>query len=251
MQRILQGLQRLAVPVAWLALLAAVAALSLLAAAGPGFRLEWWELGTGFSMMRWGAWLGMGAAVLGLAAGAALLWLGPRRAALYAALAVLIGAMTAVVPYNWREQARSVPPIHDITTDTDNPPPFVAIAPLREDAPNPVEYPGEETAQAQREAYPDIRPVWTEHGPEAVFSAALNVANRLGWELVESDAEDGRIEATDTTRWFGFKDDVVIRVRPADGGSRIDVRSLSRVGRGDAGTNAKRIRAYLDALKVG
>ena len=70
----------------------------------------------------------------------------------------------------------------------------------------------------------------------------------MGWDLVEANATAGRIEATDTTFWFGFKDDVVIRVTPADGGSRVDVRSLSRVGGGDAGTNAKRIRAYLDLL---
>lgn len=70
----------------------------------------------------------------------------------------------------------------------------------------------------------------------------------MGWDLVAADATAGRIEATDTTFWFGFKDDVVIRVRPADGGSRVDVRSLSRVGVGDVGTNAKRIRAYLDVL---
>jgi len=72
----------------------------------------------------------------------------------------------------------------------------------------------------------------------------------MGWDLVAADATAGRIEATDTTFWFGFKDDVVIRVRPAHGGSRVDVRSLSRVGVGvgDVGTNAKRIRAYLDVL---
>ncbi len=70
----------------------------------------------------------------------------------------------------------------------------------------------------------------------------------MGWEIVAADSTAGRIEATATTAWFGFKDDVVIRVRPANGGSRVDVRSLSRVGVGDVGTNAKRIRAYLGVL---
>ena len=66
--------------------------------------------------------------------------------------------------------------------------------------------------------------------------------------LVAAEAADGRIEATDTTFWFGFKDDVVVRVQPADNGSRIDVRSESRVGKSDVGTNARRIRAYLAKL---
>ncbi len=72
----------------------------------------------------------------------------------------------------------------------------------------------------------------------------------MGWDLVAADAAAGRIEATDTTFWMGFKDDLVIRVRATDGGSQVDVRSLSCVGGGDVGANAKRIRAYLKALKV-
>jgi uncharacterized protein (DUF1499 family) len=70
----------------------------------------------------------------------------------------------------------------------------------------------------------------------------------MGWEIVDSDPERGRIEATATTFWFGFKDDVVVRVRPASEGSRIDVRSVSRVGRSDVGTNAERIEEYLEKL---
>jgi uncharacterized protein (DUF1499 family) len=74
-------------------------------------------------------------------------------------------------------------------------------------------------------------------------------AEGMGWEVVGRDADTGRIEAVDTTRWFGFKDDIAIRVTPAGAGSRIDVRSKSRVGRGDLGTNARRIRAYLQRLQ--
>ena len=67
----------------------------------------------------------------------------------------------------------------------------------------------------------------------------------MGWEIVGSNAEEGRIEATDTTLWFGFKDDVVVRIQPRGDESLVDVRSLSRVGKSDVGTNAQRIRAYL------
>ena len=100
----------------------------------------------------------------------------------------------------------------------------------------------------QRAAYPDVQPAILNVPPAQAFERALAAVHDMGWEVVKADATEGRIEATDTTFWFGFKDDVVIRVGPTDGGSRVDVRSLSRVGVGDAGTNAKRIRAYLKAL---
>jgi uncharacterized protein (DUF1499 family) len=109
-------------------------------------------------------------------------------------------------------------------------------------------YPGAETAAKQQSGYPDIRPLELGVPPDAAFARALDAAKSTGWEIVASDAARGRIEATATTPWFGFHDDVVIRVTPTPTGSRIDVRSLSRVGKGDFGTNAKRIRAYLAKL---
>jgi uncharacterized protein (DUF1499 family) len=76
----------------------------------------------------------------------------------------------------------------------------------------------------------------------------LAAARAQGWEIVAAVPAEGRIEATDTTRFFGFKDDIVIRVKAEGAGSRVDVRSLSRVGKSDVGKNASRIRAYLIAL---
>jgi hypothetical protein len=245
----LDFLKRLVLATVALAMLAALLAAGMLLIAGPGYRLEWWELGPAFDLLRRGAYLGLSAALLAAVAGGLALWLGRRRTATVALVAVLVGAIAVTIPYNWRAQARSVPPIHDISTDTTNPPEFVAIAPLREDAPNPVEYAGEETARAQHEGYPDIRTVWTERPPGDVFSAAVEVVTRMGWELVETDAGEGRIEATDITRWFGFKDDVVIRLTADQGGTLIDVRSKSRVGTSDVGTNAERIRAFLRRLE--
>jgi uncharacterized protein (DUF1499 family) len=82
-----------------------------------------------------------------------------------------------------------------------------------------------------------------------VFERALAAVEALDWELVAAVPAEGRIEATDTTFWFRFKDDVVIRIRPAGAsGAVIDARSLSRVGGGDAGTNARRLRAFFAAL---
>ena len=100
----------------------------------------------------------------------------------------------------------------------------------------------------QHEAYPDIEPVILTVEPSVAFNTALNAAEEMGWEIVASEADEGRIEATATTTWFGFKDDVVIRVEPHARGSRIDVRSKSRVGRGDVGANAERIRSYVERL---
>ena len=105
-------------------------------------------------------------------------------------------------------------------------------------------------AAQQREAYPDLQPAMLDAPPAEAFERALAAVYRMRWQLVQADEPAGRIEATDTTFWFGFKDDVVIRVRPDGGGSRIDVRSLSRVGGGDAGTNAARIREYVETVSA-
>ena len=85
--------------------------------------------------------------------------------------------------------------------------------------------------------------------PKEAFTRALAVAQDRGWEIVSADESTGRIEATDTTQWFGFKDDVVVRLTAWGTGTRVDVRSVSRVGRGDVGTNARRIEEYLDSLQ--
>lgn len=234
---------------AHIAVLLAVIAAALLLAAGPGTRLEWWDFRTGFLLMRWATYAGLAAAALAL-----VMLVVPRtrasgRGVLLLALALGLGA--ALVPLNGVRQARAVPPIHDISTDTLRPPEFVAILALRAEAPNPAAYGGPEVARAQDEAYPDLRTQRIDAAPAEAFARALAAARAMGWDIVASDASAGRIEATDTTFWFGFKDDVVIRVEAdrADGsGSRIDVRSVSRVGQSDVGTNAARIRAYLRAL---
>jgi len=225
------------------ALIVSVAAVALLLAAGPGTRAGLWTFRTGFQMLRYAAYGGMGGAALALVA----LVAGGRRG--LAALALLLGLAAFLPPWMMQRGARSKPPIHDITTDTENPPPFVAVAPLRRDASNPAEYGGPEIAAQQRKAYPDLKPAVLSLPPARAFERARDEAKAQGWEIVAAVPEEGRIEATDTTRWFGFKDDVVIRVRPEGQGSRVDVRSVSRVGRGDVGKNAERIRRFLEGLR--
>jgi len=230
---------RLATLVLTLALLAAV----VLGFSGVGIRLGLWPFSAGFQLLRWNAYLGLAAAGIAVVG---LLIPKARTGGLGALVVALgLGLGIAYLPWHWRQRARAVPPIHDISTDLDNPPDFVAVLPLRANAPNPSAYGGAEVAAAQRRGYPDIQPLLLAAPPPVAFARALDAAKGLGWALVAADSAGGRIEATATTTWFGFKDDIVVRVTPTTTGSRIDVRSLSRVGKSDVGTNAARIRAYL------
>ncbi|WOJ92899.1 DUF1499 domain-containing protein [Congregibacter variabilis] len=230
-----------------LAIGAALIAALLLLLSGPGTRFGLWEYGTGFLMMRIAFFVGLGAAALAL-----LMLVIPKTRVLGAlplVVALALGLGTAYLPWSGVQKVRSLPFIHDITTDTENPPAFVAVLPLRVDAPNPPEYLGEEVASRQRESYPDIKTVTLEMPADQTFARALEVVEAMGWELVASEPSDGRIEATETTFWFGFKDDVVIRIAGTAGGSRLDVRSKSRVGRSDVGANAERIRKFMQAFQ--
>jgi uncharacterized protein (DUF1499 family) len=236
--------QRIGSVLATLGVSVAAVALVALVLSGPGSRMGWWTFRTGFSVMRWAAYGAAGAFVAALLA----LVLGGARAR--AAAAMVIGLGVFGVPWMLMRQARSVPPIHDITTDTDDPPAFVAVVARRQatNASNPPEYAGPEVAAQQKKAYPDLAPLHVASPPADAFARARAAAESLGWEIVAAEAAEGRLEATDTTRWFGFKDDVVVRVRPDGTGSRVDVRSKSRVGRSDVGANAARIREFREAL---
>jgi hypothetical protein len=141
------------------------------------------------------------------------------------------------------------PSIHDITTDPDDPPAFEAL--LRRRAGrwvSPPEYDGPGAAAEQRRAYPDIQPKVVAAPLARVFDEALAAARAMGWEIVAHSRETGRIEALATTRLLRFKDDIVVRLRESGAATRVDVRSKSRLGRGDLGTNARRIRRFLEAL---
>jgi len=221
----------------------------LAALAGFGSRWGFWHFRTGFQLLGYAAYGGILVILLSVAAMFLARPGGSRRGFPLAFLALVIGLLVVGVPWQWRRTAQSVPPIHDISTDTNSPPQFVAIAPLRKDAPNPMQYGGPEIAAQQREAYPDIRPVILDLPPDRAFERAHEAASDMGWEIVDASATAGRIEATDQTFWFGFKDDVVIRLTPTGNRTVVDVRSLSRVGGSDVGTNAKRVRGYLRKLQ--
>jgi uncharacterized protein (DUF1499 family) len=228
-----------------LAVLAALAALL----AGFGTRWELWHFRTGFVILAWAAYAGIAAALISIASAIFTRPTALRRGFLISILGLVIGVLVFGVPWCYWRTAHRVPAIHDITTDAANPPRFVSILPLRKNAPDPSEYGGPEIAAQQRAAYPDLAPAMLSVPPDKAFERALAVARKMGWVIVDANAAEGRIEATDTTFWFGFKDDIVIRVAPADHGSRVDMRSVSRVGKSDLGKNARRILRYLKDLK--
>ncbi len=230
------------------AVLLAVLAAFATVLAGLGTRWGWWQFRAGFSVLRWGVLIGIAAALTSVFAVVMTRPGSGRGGFVPAILGLAVTIVVIGIPGSWLLQARRVPPIHDVTTDTENPPRFIAILPLRRDAPNPVEYGGPEVAALQRAGYPKLGPVMLSVPPLQAFERALAAARDMCWMIVEANPDEGRIEATATTFWFGFKDDVVVRVAPAAGGSRIDLRSVSRVGRSDVGTNARRIRKYLDQL---
>ena len=232
------------------ALLLALASAVTLALAGLGYRWSWWGVATSFSVLRAATIAGAGVAVLALI-GVALTAIGRAWPGLAVAItALVIAAIVVWFPLNLQKIARTVPFIHDITTDTDNPPAFVAVVAVRRDAPNPAAYDGPEVAAQQKQGYPDLAPLTLTASPDRTIAAAEATARALGWQIVAVAPAEGRLEATATTRWFGFKDDVVVRVAAAGTGSRVDVRSKSRVGQSDLGANATRIRAFLAALQT-
>ena len=230
-------------------LYASLAAVLALVIAGPGHRFGMVGVMPGIWLAMAGGALALAALLVGVVAVIGILRVPGQPALGSAVVAVVIGAALSAQLYGWFDQARSVPPIHDISTDLEDPPTFSAIAPLRADAPNPAAWAGEENAEQQRRAYPDLDTLVVEAPPAEVVRQAAEIARALGWEVVAAQPDAGRLEAVDTTFWFGFRDDIVLRVRPGSRGTEVDVRSKSRVGRSDLGTNAARIREFLAALE--
>jgi uncharacterized protein (DUF1499 family) len=223
-----------------------VVALLLVIAAGPVFRTGVVPLLAAFGLLAIGAITGAVTGIAGLMSIVAA-WRQGQSLPPAAIGGVACGLLAFGLPVQRLWSARQMPPIHDVSTDLADPPAFVAVLPLRAQAANPVTVDAA-NAPLQRRAFPDLAPLTIPLPPAEAFARALDAARAQGWTLVAADPDAGRIEASDITRWFGFVDDIVIRVRPAAGGATIDVRSLSRIGRGDLGTNAARIRRYLQSL---
>ena len=225
--------------------LVSLSAFLLVALPGPLYKYGVVDLGTAFTGFKFGVFAGIATLIL-----LVLQILFKRKTVTLGStiMALLLSTIAIAIPLSMLNKGKSVPPIHDISTDLVNPPEFVAIAPLRADAPNPVEYAGVEVATQQRAAYPELQTLNYTQSKSELVEATKQVIDHLGWQLVNIDADQGIIEATDRTMWFGFKDDVIVRI--TDNGSKrlVDIRSKSRVGGSDLGKNAERIHGFIEEL---
>ena len=158
------------------------------------------------------------------------------------ALAPLVVALLAM------RNSAGGPIIHDISTDLISPPEFIAGKIERGEDSNAKQRTSDDL-RIQQEVYSDIKPITSALTTDQAFKKAVRIRRQLGWDIYAEAPNEGRIEAVDTTFWFGFKDDIVIRVQPANDVSRIDLRSVSRVGRGDLGANAKRVSSFVEAFE--
>ena len=229
-----------------LALLCAFAAVS----SGLGYRFGLWHFRIGFQILKWSVFLS-GATLIILLAGMFFIQSKTRMDSFVGFVGLIICLVMVYVPYSWKRTLDTHPYIHDITTDMLNPPHFVVVSGLRTAEHHSIDYDGLEVAEQQKKAYPDIKTLVVGAEPEIVLVEAADILTKMGLEIVGSDADAGRIEATATTLLYGFKDDVVVRISAGDAGTaRVDVRSKSRVGKSDLGQNAKRIRQFTDNLML-
>lgn len=236
----------------WLAVIGLVLAVACAAGAvlsGIGYRMDLWHFRTGFMIIRWAFFGALAAALLSVVA--LIIARGkPRQVLVTGLLGLVVGAVSAYIPWSWKQTLDAHPYIHDITTDVQNPPKFVAAIKLRREGEHTVEYDGPEVAEQQRKAYPDIMTLIIPSEKDKVFAAAEAALRAMKLNIVDVNAAEGRIEATQTSMLYGFTDDMVVRVVADGAGSKVDVRSKSRVGRSDLGQNAKRIRVFLRELQA-
>ena len=231
-------------------LVVAIACALVALGAGLGYRFGWWHFRTGIGTLGYVFWVAAGTALFCAAALVLAAARANASAVVMGIAGLAIAGVTAWIPYSLRMTANSVPAIHDISTDLSNPPQFVRVATLRKPDDHPVTYDGPAVGEQQRKAYPDLAPLVLKAPREKVFAAAQGALGSMGLEVVEADAAQGRMEATATSLLFGFKDDVVVRIADDANGTKVDVRSKSRVGRNDFGMNAKRVRAFQAKLKA-
>ena len=228
-----------------------VIALVCLPVGALGTKLGLWGFELGIPLMGIGAILGAIVLFLGIIAYVYCMSKGLRAERGNLMIGVALSAVVLVVMGSQFMAAGSVPAIHNISTDTDNPPQFDKLVAVREaENANPLEYDADTLADQQKAAYPQVKPLISQVSQGEMVNRAAMVLADMGMEVVDTNAAAGRVEATDTTFWFGFKDDVVVRVRAEGSGSVVDIRSVSRVGQSDLGKNAERIVAILEALRA-
>ncbi|HEY5339207.1 MAG TPA: DUF1499 domain-containing protein [Rhizomicrobium sp.] len=224
-----------------------------------GTRLGFWDYHFGLlSLFPWAVGIGIAAFLVGLVW---MLWAmiaNDSSGARYGLIGFFGAAIFLYTPITDFWTSYGAPPIHDISTDTEHAPIFASLLTQRAGATNSPDYDGpnlvmfkgkRSTVSALQHKYEgDVRPAPVLTSPEKLFRRALNTVRGMGWNIVAIAPDEGRIEATDTTFFFGFTDDIVIRVKPAGMGARLDIRSKARVGDNDGGRDARRIVAFMKQL---
>ncbi len=240
---------RLSHRLARLAFVAACVGAVCVTVAGPLYRFAGVDIEIVLGVFRYGFYFSAAAVALGRAT---ILPTRPgdrRRGFVAALLAVVVGVAGAWAPFHWFLAARAAPEINDITTDTADPPSMVVTLQMRRGSGVLATYP-REFADRQRAFHPEIQPIRLNVPIAEAFRHADKVAADMKWEVVARVPAEGRLEAIATSRWFGFRDDIVVRVRPDGAGSRVDIRSKSRIGRSDHGVNAERVREFTTRIKA-
>lgn len=233
---------------ALLALLASTVFAVITALGGLGVRWGIWDPSTGFAIVRAMLWVGLAAAIFSAVALFAARPGGPKRGFVPAFTALALALLVVGASLELRHAQSRLPAIHDISTDVNEPPPFVAIAALRSGTDNSVAYAGESLARVQEVVYSDVQPILLELPHYDAYLLTLRTAEESGWTIVEASEREGRIEATTRTGWFGFREDIVVHLTAVGTRTVVDVRSASRDRQADLGSNAHRIRRYLDRL---
>ena len=247
--------------VSWAAVLLCVGSVAAALVAAVGSGQDWWHFRTGFTVLRYAFYAACAGGLLALV-GLTMAVLARRRRLILVNLVAATVALGFILYLGAQVRtAQSVPAIHDISTDLDDVPQFTRLTVREDNLENVPDMdrpelkamtPEERWKAIQRESYGDIRTVRVPAGVEETVRRAEALARARGWDIAHVDPQAGVVEATDTTRFFRFKDDVAVRVRPApDGeGSLVDMRSISRVGGSDVGVNAERVRSFLEDLQA-
>ncbi|MHB0954340.1 MAG: DUF1499 domain-containing protein [Allorhizobium sp.] len=224
-----------------LAVLFGLVSLLLLAVSVWGFRIGDWPWLQAYRVATWGAWAAFTGFLVALAG--LLFWLRRRQGGgVVVMLGMLLSLPVAGLGLAFDLAARTTPPINDVSTDIEDPPVFWFTV-------TPTDYPVQ-NAEPQRAAYPDVRPLELSLSFDDAFAAALALAEDRNWDVLSADPAEAQIEAIATSFLYGFEDEVAVRVMKTESGTRVDMRSRSRLGQIDRGANARRIEAFLSDLKA-
>ena len=213
------------------------------------YRTQLWNMGISFQLIKFTAYVSIAVLAVAVIVGAIAFFKKQKDVVKTCALVAILLAIPVVGLSMTGAKAKSLPFIHQVSTDTVSLPIFEKVIELRGENSNPLAYDREKIEPLQQKAYPQLKPIMSELNKEQAFNKAVDITMKLGWEIVAKNTENGTIEAVDTTLLWAFKDDVAIRILATDTGSKIDLRSVSRIGGSDLGANAARIINFISKFE--